>query len=242
MSVTAMKRKLQERNGIAVLCYHTLEDKLVDYPYRTRPEAMDQQLQFLKEIFRVVTAAEAFRLLDTGNVQGRDRPLAVLTFDDGFRDNLDIATALLEKHDVPAMMFPAKDHVCREGKTYLNEKELLELSRHPLWSVGAHSVSHNSMYSLLQEDLEYEVTESKRWLRELTGKTPDIFAYPQGKLSARVVAAVKPYFAYACTVSQRLGNSYDRYQIRRICLDARHDDLRSFATTLLMSPWEGETK
>lgn len=242
MPVTGLKQKLQRRNGIAVLCYHTLEDKLGDYPYRTRPEAMDQQLQFVKEIFRVVSAPEAFQLLDKGMLSGQPGPVAVITFDDGFRDNLYIATELLEKHDVPAMMFPAKDHVCRKGKTYLNEKELQELSRHPLWSVGAHSVSHNSLYSLLQEDLEHEVTESRRWLTQLTGKSPEIFAYPQGKLSARVVAAVKPHFAYACTVTQRLDNKYDPHQIRRICLDNRHDDLTAFARLLLMSPWEGEVK
>lgn len=239
-SLPALKKELSCCRGLVVLCYHTMEEKLADYPFCTHPDALNQHLSFLKEIFDVMPASEAIQVMESGTLASRRRPVAVITFDDGFRDNLYIATPLLEKYNLPALLFPVKDHICRNRRTYMNQEELRVLSRHTLWKIGAHSVSHNSLYSWVQEDLEHEITESKIWLSELTGYTPDAFAYPQGKLSARIVAAVRPHFSYAFTVTRHLGNSYDRHQIRRICLDNQHDDLTTFAKYLAFMPWERE--
>lgn len=240
MSFSTVSKHLSEKRGLLVLCYHTLESLLEDYPFYTSIDAFDQHLNLINNIFDVQKPEEAIRLLVEKKLHEHDKPVAVITFDDGFRDNLYTATPLLEKHELPAQIFIVKEHVCNRGKTYMDTNELISMSKHPLWKVGAHSVSHDALFSLIQEDLEYEIRVSRDWISEITGDIPEWFAYPQGKKTPRVISAVKKYFNYAYGTEKRIGKTYDQHQIRRLCIKNDHDDINQFARHILFSIWESD--
>ena len=68
---------------------------------------------FLKAHFRVVSLSHLVSRLHAG---ASLRGLAVITFDDGYRDNFETAAPLLERHELPACFFVASgfigsDHV-----------------------------------------------------------------------------------------------------------------------------------
>ncbi|MDO1581292.1 polysaccharide deacetylase family protein [Rhizobium oryzicola] len=63
-------------------------------------------------------------------------------------------------------------------------QELLTLSRHPLASLGAHTVSHRALARLSEQEASREMRRSANWLEALTGKRPSAIAYPYGSPSA----------------------------------------------------------
>lgn len=76
----------------------------------------------------------------------------------------------------------------------MDDGELRELARHPLVTLGAHTVSHRGLARLDDTDLDQELGGSAAHLESLTGKRPTLFAYPYGdarSVSDRVAEKVK---------------------------------------------------
>jgi peptidoglycan/xylan/chitin deacetylase (PgdA/CDA1 family) len=69
----------------------------------------DQQLAFLSKHYRIRPLVEVVDQLDKG--RGGDLDCAVITFDDGWRDNYEFAYPLLKKHGVPATIFLTTDFI-----------------------------------------------------------------------------------------------------------------------------------
>jgi peptidoglycan/xylan/chitin deacetylase (PgdA/CDA1 family) len=229
---------LGARRGLVILCYHALSDSLDDYPFRTRADAFARQLDRLAERFELVGIDRAVKLWDGGGFATRGRPVAAVTFDDAYAEIADLATPVLQHHGIAAGLFAARNQIQRAGATHLSEAGLRDLARDPHWRVGAHGLSHDSLYSLHQPDLEEEVAGSLSWLADLLGAAPFAFAYPQGKISARVVETARPHTALAFSTDQRVGDTPDRLQLRRMCPKQKHDDLATFARLLDAGPWE----
>jgi peptidoglycan/xylan/chitin deacetylase (PgdA/CDA1 family) len=68
-----------------------------------------RQIRFLKEHFDLISPQ------DEGVRARRGRPQVLLTFDDGFRNNFEVARPILREHNVPAVFFVSSRH-SREGK------------------------------------------------------------------------------------------------------------------------------
>lgn len=237
-SLDSLQTKLARRKGALGLCYHTLDLELADYPYRTSPAAFDDHLHFLREIFDIVPVAEAVQLMRDGSLPDRERPIAFICFDDGYRDNWTVATGVLERHDVSACLFAARDLIRKGGSTHLNEADLIDLARHPLWQVESHAVTHNVLTGYRRPEQIAELRDCKDWLRELLGEDSSGFAYPQGQLSADIVELTRQYFEFALTTDVRLGDRFDRFQIRRHCPVYLEDSIEEFARSLIYAPME----
>jgi peptidoglycan/xylan/chitin deacetylase (PgdA/CDA1 family) len=233
---------LGARQGLVILCYHALSEDLYDYPFRTRADAFARQLDTLAERFELVGIDRAVALWDGGDFAGRRRPVAAVTFDDAYAEVADLATAVLERHGIAAGLFAARNQIRCGGATHLSEAGLRDLARDPHWRVGAHGLSHDSLYSLQQADLEEEVAGSLSWLADLTGTRPFAFAYPQGKISERVVGTARRHTGLAFATDQRVGDTPDRLQLRRLCPKQKHDDLDAFARLLDAGPWEVDAR
>jgi peptidoglycan/xylan/chitin deacetylase (PgdA/CDA1 family) len=65
-------------------------------------------------------------------------------------------------------------------ETILDEAELIALSRHPLATIGAHSVSHRAMARLTHNELTEELTSSRHYLETLLSQEICTFAFPYG--------------------------------------------------------------
>lgn len=66
----------------------------------------------------------------------------------------------------------------------MDREELNRLARHPLVSLGAHTVSHRALSKLSRPDAAQEMQRSADWLQEVTGTRPMTIAYPYGSPSA----------------------------------------------------------
>jgi peptidoglycan/xylan/chitin deacetylase (PgdA/CDA1 family) len=105
------------RRGVTILMYHRVlpDDQCRDYPLASLavPEtAFAQQTRWLARHCRVLTVADAVGLLQSG--LPTDRPVVCVTFDDGYRDNVEIAAPILEAADLRATFFVTTDLMGRD--------------------------------------------------------------------------------------------------------------------------------
>jgi len=63
----------------------------------------------------------------------------------------------------------------------LRPEQLTELEAFGI-EIGAHTVNHPILKSLDDSDAEKEMADSRSWIEDVTGTTPSVFAYPNGKL------------------------------------------------------------
>jgi peptidoglycan/xylan/chitin deacetylase (PgdA/CDA1 family) len=103
------------RRRLTVLAYHRVIDHRAPgfSTYRRNvsatPEDFDRQMQMVADRFEPVAIGDVVAWLDGGPLLPL-RPLLV-TFDDGYRDNLTNALPILEAHGIPAVLFVATDHI-----------------------------------------------------------------------------------------------------------------------------------
>ncbi len=89
----------------------------------------------------------------------------------------------------------------------LSEDEVAELAGDGI-ELGAHTVHHPILTRLPDDIAHKEIQDSRTWLRERTGETPSLFAYPNGQPGTdydhRHVAMVRD-IGFAAAVSTRWG-------------------------------------
>jgi len=108
-------RTWAERNAVIILTYHRVTETWDDALDYSQPgmvvtdSTFERQVAVLKEHFEVVTLGA---LLADGTSAARPaRPRCVITFDDGWRDNYDLAFPILRRHGLPATVFLATDFI-----------------------------------------------------------------------------------------------------------------------------------
>jgi peptidoglycan/xylan/chitin deacetylase (PgdA/CDA1 family) len=91
-------------NQLVILMYHgVIRSPLKVYDWCFVDEAsFHSQMKYLKRHFEVISLSESVERLRNGKIQ---QPTAVITFDDGFHNNYDIAFPILRQAKLPATIF-----------------------------------------------------------------------------------------------------------------------------------------
>ncbi len=90
---------------LSILIYHRVlaaTDPI--FPGEATTESFDRQMAQVKRVFNVLPLPEAVARLKSGTLPAR---AACITFDDGYADNLTLATPILQKHGLKATFFIA---------------------------------------------------------------------------------------------------------------------------------------
>ena len=91
--------------GPAILLYHRVASEPVDpFGLCVSPGHFAEHLAMLAAEHEPVSLAELVARIRRGEATRRE---VAVTFDDGYRDNLDVAVPLLERHGIPATFFIA---------------------------------------------------------------------------------------------------------------------------------------
>jgi len=86
-------RHLFQRNTVTILFYHDLD-----------PRCADRHFQALRKRYNVISLAACLDALEMGTFRQLPPRSVVLTFDDGYRRNLDLVP-ILDRHQIPATVF-----------------------------------------------------------------------------------------------------------------------------------------
>lgn len=111
---------LESWRGLLVFNYHRIgspDNSLFDHDlWSATAEDFARQLRFLADNFRVITPRE----LTTWDQMGTNRAV-MITFDDGYRDNFEVAFPILQEHGVPATFFVSTGFIDRPHAAWWDE-------------------------------------------------------------------------------------------------------------------------
>lgn len=213
------------QHGPVMLMYHAVAPGKgkPEWPWAVSMQQFRDQLDFL--------VAEGYAIPTMGELAAAPKKwtgrTAVITFDDGYVDNL-AACNELQKRGIRATWFIVAGSIGQtprwpadgrpEGRL-LNASELREMHDAGM-EIGSHSVNHVRLTEVDDAHLIEELAESKTTLEDLLGNPVDSFAYPYGAWNERCAAAVKQAgYNAACTT--RTGwalRDQDPHQLRRLTI------------------------
>lgn len=185
------------RPGVRILMYHRV-DTLPRFDQLTvSPQAFTRQIEILAKSYRVIPLTQALTELANGKIK---RNTVVITFDDGYLDNLTQALPIMEAHRLPASVFVtsefaagAKQHP-RYGvstRLHMSWKEVKEWLRFPGNEVGAHSRSHPYLQRVSDEQCEAEIAGCMHDLAAAGIAHNGVFCYPSGDVTEREAHRVR---------------------------------------------------
>ena len=172
---------------IVVLTYHRVAHQEHDpEQLAVSPEHFREQLGFLRSNFPILRFDEPWMY--------PERISFVLTFDDGYADNLTTALPILREFECPATFFVTAGAVGADREfpwdgghspqrckfRTLREDELRELAADPLTTVGSHTGTHPRLSSLSAKEQQTEIIGGHRRLEEMLGRKLTVFSYPFG--------------------------------------------------------------
>ena len=110
-------RRFKNRKSILILTYHSVlpdSERFEQFDYRNcvSSENFDQQIIYLKKKYSVISMDEAVNRINTNTV---NKSFAVITFDDGFRNNFKYAFPVLAQNGVPGTFYTATDFMDKEN-------------------------------------------------------------------------------------------------------------------------------
>jgi peptidoglycan/xylan/chitin deacetylase (PgdA/CDA1 family) len=176
---------------LRVLMYHKVND-LPGNPLTMPVSLFDEQMDQLRKLG--YTAVDLQAVLD--HYVGNDPlpPRAVLiTYDDGYHDNLDNAARILGKYGYPAVLFvpigylddshplPHEERLAAQGilNRTIDWSELLQVEREGI-RIESHGISHRPLADLEVDEAAREIALSKLRLEERLGRSVRAFSYVKG--------------------------------------------------------------
>jgi peptidoglycan/xylan/chitin deacetylase (PgdA/CDA1 family) len=212
------------RPALRVLCYHEVHPGGPNR-FTVTPEQLDQQLGYLVGAgFHFIHARD----LLTGNSLP-ERPL-LLTFDDGYVDNLAYAQPVLQRHGAKATIFIVTAYAGdraqwnTNGAPLMGPGQLRELDPR-LIELALHSHWHRAFALLSPGEIEDDLRQNLAFFREHDLNVTPVLAYPYGSRPQHPPQALMARLGIP--LAFRLGNRLNRlpiaspYEIQRI--DVRGD-------------------
>lgn len=221
----------EDQRTLRVLMYHKVNDQWPN-PTTVPTAVFDEQMTLLGELGYVPVALDAVR---DHYVDGAPLPsrAVLITFDDGYRDNLENALPILRRHGYPAVVFvpigflengsplPHEESLRLLGirNETVGWDELAELEAGGI-RIESHGISHRPLSELEPADAAREIALSKLRLEEQLGREVEAFAFVKGSLAdyrpehASLVQQAGYKLGFT-SVSGANGAESDRFRLRR---------------------------
>jgi peptidoglycan/xylan/chitin deacetylase (PgdA/CDA1 family) len=177
--------------SLRVLMYHKVND-LPGNRMSMPVSLFDEQMHQLRELgYRAV---DLDAVLDHyGDGSALPDGAVLITFDDGYRDNLQNAAPILERHGYPAVQFvpigyvgdplplPHEEHLAARGvlNRTVDWEQLSELEALGV-RIESHGISHRPLADLELDEAAREIAISKLRLEERLGRPVRAFSYVKG--------------------------------------------------------------
>lgn len=235
---------LSKKESIRILMYHQVLPESIAYKNDliVTVENLEEQLSYIKDNFTTVFFKDLEKEKSTENK-------IILTFDDGYYNNLQYLVPLLEKHQLKATIFIPTEFIQNSKnaaeRVYMSFDEIKSLNP-DLVEIALHSHSHRNFSQLSIEEAETDLLKNIEVLDQNKISFTKVLAYPYGKFPKERQKR-KEFFALlektGITSAMRIGNKIDfypfknKYEVNRI--DIKHGD------TIKMFKWKlkfGKTK
>ena len=212
---------------IPVLMYHSIsDDKSI---LSISPTKFMEQMKFLSK--------SGYNSINFNQIYKENRKPIIITFDDGYKDNLINALPILKKYNFISTCFVVSDFIGKSNKwdqkkrsyvykELLTKNDLVEWLRYGM-SIGSHGKSHKSLTKLDEETIRSEIYDSKNEIQDFVGTNIDTFSYPFGQINKYSANTVKEIYNFGVTTVRSRFNTikHKAHYIPRIHMS---NDLSNF--------------
>ena len=222
------------RNAAVVVAFHRVQEADVSDSLSVDVRSFEQHCRFFARHFKVLPLRDLVYRMEHG--LRLNRHLAI-TFDDGYRDNFEIARPVLEKLSLPATFFvvtgwigtevvPWWDSARGVQHPWMTWNDVRSLHRKG-FEVGAHTQTHVDLGTVSDVEALKEVLGSRLALEQQIAAPVESFAYPYGRrenLTDTNRAAVKAA-GFRCCCSGFGGinvTGTDPFRLRRVPISPWH--------------------
>ncbi len=215
-----------------VLVYHHIQAHFasegpVARSLNVPPNALDKQLDYLEAHgYNVISYGRLVDCMRTGN--NVPEKAVVLTFDDGWKTQHVNAFPLLKRHKMTATFFVT---TATQGPALMTWKDMKELDAAGM-TIASHTRTHPMLSRSMQEKrLVYELTDSRKAIKDNIGKEPDFLAYPYGGFDKTVQDKTKEAGYVAARTVMR-GNVHKKDDLYAMKAEAVPENIQAFAKLL----------
>jgi peptidoglycan/xylan/chitin deacetylase (PgdA/CDA1 family) len=210
-----------------ILTYHNVDAAPagVGQPWLyVSPAAFAEQMRLLDKLgFRGVSVTEGLRLLHSRQA---DRSV-IITFDDGYVDNLTHAAPALARHGFSATCYVVSGSIgsynAWDADALGAKKPLMDRTQLGAWldhgmEIGSHSRSHCRLDLLPPAAAREEISTSRDQLRSITGREIEHFCYPYGGFNETTATLAREagYKSAVTTMPGRARSANDLHTLPRI--------------------------
>jgi peptidoglycan/xylan/chitin deacetylase (PgdA/CDA1 family) len=180
--------------AIPILMYHHLKlleptASLTQRTWTVSPASFKDQLDYLSEHgYHTIT----FVQLEAFFEDRAPLPLhpIILTFDDGWRDDYDVAFPLLRERGMVGTFFVPTAYADAASKTLIDWSQIGEMDAAGM-EFGGHTINHANLKEVSKEEALRQLENSKSKMEEELGHATMAFAYPFGAYDLSVVGMVR---------------------------------------------------
>jgi len=187
--------KFVPRRGVPVLLYHSVDNS--GSTLSVSPENFAWQMGYLaRHGWFTMTLDELEHLLKVGRMP---KKRFIVTFDDGFRNNLTEALPILTAFGFTATVYVATEFIGRHNSfvtakmsefPMLTWDDVIKL-RDAGWQIESHGHTHKNLPDMDISQVRWELQVSRDMLEKHADVRSKHFCYPRGKYTPEVVQAVK---------------------------------------------------
>lgn len=212
------------RRKLIVLFYHGVARDPASQPRNedgrhVSLEKFRRQMEYISRRYSVLSFSDAMDALD-GKRRLPPNPV-VITFDDGYRNNLDDMLPLSRALGIPVTVFITTAYAARQkDPSYLGWDDIVTMEKNGV-TFGSHTVTHPHLDRLTDAQVSEELIRSKKDIEDTLGDTARFFSYPYGDHDERVCRLVREAgYDAACTVRYGVNDMRtDRYRLHRIAVN-----------------------
>ena len=212
---------------VPVLMYHNLSES---YPAGTEgvnitPALFEQHMRaILERGYEPVFIADYYDSVKRGKTLPK-KPI-IITFDDGYLSNYEIAYPILKKLNIPATIFVVTSTVgLKEGQgvstPHFSWQQAKEMQESGIIDIHSHSHTHRNMTAISAAELQEELRLSRYLIERNLGKSCFVFSYPFGGYN-EVTSKLSRYAGYRMQVLVNYAESGQDYLSNNIKSGIEH--------------------
>jgi peptidoglycan/xylan/chitin deacetylase (PgdA/CDA1 family) len=225
---------------IPILTFHSIDNS--GSVVSVSPTMFEKQMSYLyNKGYKTISSYELIEKIKLGkNIAAKE---IVLTFDDGFRNNKQIAYPILKRYGFTATIFITTGYIggkCSWNRDntipelpMLSWEEIEQLHQHH-FDIQPHSCTHTYLTRLTDDEACQEIIVSKEEVESRLNKSCDVFCYPYGDFDERIMTLVKQAgFLGAVTIEfGRLNIKEDIFCLKRLGSACFADSIVRFKASL----------
>jgi peptidoglycan/xylan/chitin deacetylase (PgdA/CDA1 family) len=179
----------------------------------------EAQMRYISRKYHVVPLKDVITLLKKR--EKITRSVVVVTFDDGYYNNLDCVLPVVKRFSIPITIFLTTNYAdLGKDSGFLGWEEICNMHKQGV-KFGAHTVTHPVLTRVSNNQAMFELRESRRGLGSRLKDDIYFFAYPYGIFNQDIADMVSEA-GYSCAFTTVYGvNTYDSdlYKLKRIAIN-----------------------